>query len=51
MKINECCLSELKERKSKQDNRLNWVLAGIALVLYCVASNMAFNDCINLGVC
>lgn len=51
MKINECCLSELKARKVKQNNRLNWILAGIGFILYCIASNMSFNDCLNMGVC
>ena len=51
MKINECYLSELKARKVKQNNRLNWVLAGIGFILYCIVSNMSFNDCLNMGVC
>ena len=33
------------------ENAKNWVLAGMLFFLYCVVSNMAYNDCINLGVC
>ena len=36
---------------AKRENRFGFVLAVVAFTLYCLASNMAFNDCINLGVC
>ena len=36
---------------AKRENRLGLALAVVAFTLYCVASNMAFNDCLNLGVC
>jgi len=36
---------------TKSENRLGFALAVVAFTLYCLASNMAFNDCINLGVC
>ena len=36
---------------AKRENRLGFALAVVAFTLYCLASNMAYNDCINLGVC
>lgn len=29
----------------------NWLLVSVLFLLYCVVSNMMYNDCMNLGVC
>jgi hypothetical protein len=55
MKINECYLSHLRAKDVKRIRRKNdlkdLALAGVVFFLYCVVSNMGYNDCINLGVC
>ena len=34
-----------------KDNVKHWILGGVLLFLYSIASNMMYNDCINLGIC
>ena len=40
-----------KAELEKQENRAGWVGAAILIIMYCAASTMEYNDCINLGVC
>lgn len=40
-----------KAELEKQENRAGWIGAAILIIMYCAASTMEYNDCINLGVC
>lgn len=46
--------SEIKERIKQTDTRHDIKMvffAAVVFVLFITGSNMAFNDCLNLGVC
>ena len=55
MKINECCLKDIKAREAKlqeiADARAGFVGAFALLILYGIVSNMEYYDCIKMGVC
>lgn len=55
MKINQCCLKDIKAREAKlqevAESRAGFVGAAILLILYGIVSNMEYYDCIKLGVC
>jgi len=55
MKINECCLNDIKKREQKAQDIAEariFFVAGMALLLLLgVVGNMEYSDCINLGVC
>ena len=55
MRINECWLKDIKAREAKlqevAESRAGLVGAAILLILYGIASNMEYYDCVNLGVC
>jgi len=37
--------------QASSENRFGVIAAIVVFTLYCFASDMAYNDCINLGVC
>jgi len=55
MKINECCLKDIKARENKLQDiaeaRVFFVASMALLILLSIVGNMEYNDCINLGVC
>jgi len=55
MKINECCLNDIKKREQKAQDiseaRIFFVASMALLILLSIVGNMEYNDCINLGVC
>ena len=42
--------SQIK-KLDKPSNKFEVIGVVVMFALYCLVSNMAFNDCINLGVC
>jgi hypothetical protein len=55
MKINECCLKDIKARDAKREDiaeaRVFFVASMALLILLSIVGNMEYNDCVNLGVC
>jgi len=55
MKINECCLNDIKKREQKAQDiseaRIFFVAGMALLLLLGVVGNMEYYDCVNLGVC
>ena len=55
MKINECCLKDIKKREQKAQDiaeaRKFFVGIMSLFILLAIVGNMEYNDCINLGVC
>lgn len=51
MKNKICYAKQLKLKDKKRDLMKWYLLAGLAFLTYAAVSNMAFNDCINFGVC
>ena len=55
MKINECCLKDIKARENKLQDiaeaRVFFVASMALLILLSIVGNMEYNDCVNLGVC
>jgi hypothetical protein len=43
--------SQIKKLESKGKNRLEVIGVVVMFVLYCIVSNMSYNDCIIRGVC
>ena len=55
MKINECCLKDIKARENKLQDiaeaRVFFVASMALLILLSIVGNMEYSDCVNLGVC
>ena len=55
MKINQCCLKDIKARENKREDiaeaRVFFVASMALLILLSIVGNMEYNDCVNLGVC
>jgi len=55
MKINECCLKDIKARENKREDiaeaRVFFVASMALLILLSIVGNMEYSDCVNLGVC
>ena len=54
MKINECCLNDIKKREQKAQDiaeaRKFFVGIMSLFILLAIVGNMEYNDCIKLGV-
>ena len=55
MRINECCLKDIKARENKREDiaeaRIFFVASMALLILLSIVGNMEYSDCVNLGVC